>query len=296
MSYRSGFVALVGKPNVGKSTLVNRLVGRKVAITSDKPQTTRQRMLGIVHGEGFQAVLVDTPGMMEPRNELHKKMLGVASSEAKDADLVAWLCDLTHGPNDDDRRVQKELRALTSHGAAPWQVLTKADMAKAGAAEAYRKLFPGIAHRFELSAKSGIGVDEFKRELIASLPEGPPFFPPEQVTEHNDRLWLAEVLREKVLDLTHQEIPHAVAVVVEELRPAQGGREGLYAQAIVYVERESQKRIIIGKGGSLLKKVGMLTRQELEETWQQHVFLEIWVKVKKDWRDRKDWLDSLGFG
>lgn len=294
MSFHSAFVAFVGKPNVGKSTLVNRLVGRKVAITSDKPQTTRQRMLGVFHGDDFQAVLVDTPGMMLPKTQLHKKMVTAASQEAREADIVLWLAEETHLPTQEDERVARLLKDVAKTGRPVWLVLTKLDKAKEGVAQAYAELAPEIARTFRLSAKTGAGVPDLLKELVAALPEGPAFFPPDQVTEASERLWLAEVLREKVLTMTRQEVPHSVAVTVEELRPAETG-DGLYARAIFYVEKESQKRIVVGKNGSMLKRVGIHTRKELEAAWERPLYLDLWVKVKEDWRDREDWLKIFGY-
>lgn len=294
MSFQSGFVALVGKPNVGKSTLVNRLVGRKVAITSDKPQTTRQRMLGVFHGDDFQAVLVDTPGMMLPKSQLHKKMISAASQEAREADIVLWLAELTHRPTEEDERVGRLLREAAEDRPV-WLVLTKKDKAREGVREAYAELCPELAHVFELSAKTGEGVPDLLKALVGALPEGPAFFPTDQITEQNDRLWLAEVVREKVLSMTRQEVPHAVAVTVEEMRPAEGGGDGLYARAILYVEKDSQKRILVGRKGALLKRVGMETRKELEAAWGRSLYLDLWVKVKEDWREREDWLRIFGY-
>ena len=294
MSFHSGFVALVGKPNVGKSTLVNRLVGRKVAITSSKPQTTRQRMLGVFHGSDFQAVLVDTPGMMLPKSGLHRKMLTTATQEAREADLVLWLAESTHFPTEEDQKVGQVLADMAAQGRPVWLVLTKVDKMKEGVAEAYRQLAPFVSKTFQLSALSGAGVPDLLKEFVAALPEGPAFFPSDQVTEQNDRLWLAEIVREKVLSRTRQEIPHSVAVTVEELREAEGNGQGLYGRVILYVERESQKRILIGKKGELLKRVGMDARKELEADWGRPLFLDLWVKVKEDWRDREDWLQSFG--
>lgn len=294
MSFHSGFVALVGKPNVGKSTLVNRLVGRKVAITSSKPQTTRQRMLGVFHGGDFQAVLVDTPGMMLPKSGLHRKMLTTATHEAREADLVLWLAESTHLPTEEDRNVGQMLSELSAQGRPIWLVLTKMDKTKEGVLEAYREISPFVQKTFQLSALSGEGVPDLLKDFVAALPEGPAFFPTDQVTEQNDRLWLAEIVREKVLSRTRQEIPHSVAVAVEELREAEGGGNGLYGRAVLYVERESQKRILIGKKGELLKRVGMDARKELEAEWGRPLYLDLWVKVKEDWRDREDWLQTFG--
>jgi GTP-binding protein Era len=292
LTFHSGFVALIGKPNVGKSTLTNRLVGRKVAITSSKPQTTRQRMLGVFHGADFQAVLVDTPGIMHPRSRLHKKMLAVANQEARQADLVLWLAELTHLPTEEDRHIVR-LLGQQAAGRPVWLVLTKADSAKEGVAEALAALSPGLP-TYRLSAKTGEGVPDLLKDLVAALPEGPAFFPPDQVSEQNDRLWLSEVVREKVLSMTRQEVPHAVAVTVEELRPGENG-EGLFARALLYVEKESQKKILVGRKGSLLKRVGIAARKELEAEWGCPLYLDLWVKVKEDWRDRDDWLRHLGY-
>ena len=295
MSFQSGFIAVVGKPNVGKSTLVNRIVGRKVAITSDKPQTTRQRMLGVFHGGDFQAVLVDTPGMMLPKSQLHKKMITAASHEAREADIVLWLAEMTHLPTEEDMRVGRLLKDV-AESRPVWLVLTKMDKPREGVEQAYAELgSPYLAKTFKLSAKTGEGVPDLLKDMVAALPEGPAFFPPDQITEQNDRLWLAEVVREKVLSMTRQEVPHAVAVAVEELRPAEGGGDGLYARAILYVERDSQKRILVGSKGALLKRVGMETRKELEKAWGRSLYLDLWVKVKEDWREREDWLRIFGY-
>jgi len=293
MTYHSGFVALIGKPNVGKSTLVNRLVGRKVAITSSKPQTTRQRMLGVLHGENHQAVLVDTPGIMEPKSKLHRTMVGAATSEAKGADLVLFLVESTHQPTDEDKKVAKFCARIAEERPV-WLVVTKSDKAKPELEEACKELLPQAQRVFTVSSKSGEGVAELAEALAAALPEGPPYFPPEQVSEQNDRLWMAEVIREKVLLKTRQEVPHAVAVTVEELREGKAGPGSLYGRAILYVERDSQKGILIGKKGHLLKEVGAEARVELEKAWGVSLYLDLWVKVKKDWRDREDWLKYLG--
>jgi GTPase len=294
MTYRSGFVAFVGKPNVGKSTLVNQLVGRKVAITSSKPQTTRQRMLGVLHGDDYQAVLVDTPGMMKPKTKLHRSMVGAATQEARGADLVLWLVESTHPPTEEDREVAEFVKGLASRTPV-WTVLTKRDKLKDGVPETCLELLPESSQTFVLSAKTGEGVKLLAEALKQALPEGPPYFPPDQVSEQNDRLWMAEVIREHVLFSTRQEVPHAVAVTIEELREGKAGEGSLYGRAILYVERDSQKGILIGKNGALLKKIGEKSRQELEACWGKSLYLDLWVKVKKDWRDRDDWLRILGY-
>lgn len=289
--YRSGFVALVGKPNVGKSTLINRLVGTKVAITSSKPQTTRHRVLGVMHGQDYQIVLVDTPGLMQPRHALGRKMEKWALEESREADLVLFLVELTHAPTAEDRFAAEHLAPL---GDRVWLVMNKLDRRKdEQVAEQYRAL-GAYPRSFEVSGLQGQGLDQLTQALREVLPEGDPFFPPDQVTDQNRALLASEVIREKVLHLTRQEIPHAVAVVVDELRAADKP-DMLYLSAYLYVERPNQKRILIGKNGQLLKSIGAEARLELEQLWGQRVFLELWVKVKEGWRDREDWLRSLGY-
>ncbi|MGE0491826.1 MAG: GTPase Era [Vulcanimicrobiota bacterium] len=289
--YRSGFVALVGKPNVGKSTLINRLVGTKVAITSSKPQTTRHRVLGVMHGQEYQIVLVDTPGLMQPRHALGRKMEKWALEESREADLVLFLVELTHAPTAEDRFAAEHLAPL---GDRVWLVMNKLDRCKdEQVAEQYQAL-GGYPRSFQVSALEGQGLEQLTQALCEVLPEGDPFFPPDQVTDQNRALLASEVIREKVLHLTRQEIPHAVAVVVDELRPADKP-DMLYLSAYLYVERPNQKRILIGKNGQLLKSIGAEARLELEQLWGQRVFLELWVKVKEGWRDREDWLRSLGY-
>ncbi len=286
MTFKSGFVALVGKPNVGKSTLLNALVGSKVAITSPQPQTTRRRMLGVVHRKDFQIVLVDTPGLSAPHTELGKRMVGAAQSESRDADVVLFLGEITHPPTDQDRAA---IEMLGKVQAPVFLVGSKLDKAKRPeeALELYKEL-RSFDEVIPISALKGTNLPALLKAITDRLQEGPPYYPPDQVSDQNDRLLIEEVVREKVLLNTRQEVPHAVAVQVEEMR------EG-YAAVNLYVEREGQKRILIGKGGSVLKKIGQLAREELELLLGRKLFLELWVKVKADWRDRPDWLRSLGY-
>ncbi len=289
MTFKSGFVALVGKPNVGKSTLLNALVGTKVAITSPQPQTTRRRMLGVVHRPDFQIVLVDTPGLSTPHTELGKRMVGSAQSESRDADVVLFLGEITHPPTDQDRAA---IEMLGKVQAPVFLVGSKLDKAKRPeeALELYKEL-RSFDEVIPISALKGTNLPALLKAITDRLEEGPPYYPPDQVSDQNQRLLIEEVVREKVLLNTRQEVPHAVAVQVEELREG----EPLYAAVNLYVEREGQKRILIGKGGSVLKKVGQLAREELEHLLGKRIYLELWVKVKADWRDRPDWLRSLGY-
>lgn len=289
MSFKSGFVALVGKPNVGKSTLLNALVGSKVAITSPLPQTTRRRVLGVVHRPDFQLVLVDTPGLTQAQHELGRRMVGTAQSESRDADLVLFLADLTHPPTDHDRAAVE----LLGRTRAPIMLVgNKLDKAKRPeeALELYRAL-KEFEEVVSVSAATGKNLPVLLKAVVKRLQEGPPYYPPDQVSDQNQRLLIEEVIREKVLLSLRQEVPHAVAVQVEEVREG----EPLYVAANLYVERDGQKRILIGKAGSMLKKIGQQAREELEALLGRRLFLELWVKVKADWRDRPDWLRSLGY-
>lgn len=291
--FHSGFVAVLGKPNVGKSTLINQLVGTKVAITSSKPQTTRRRVLGVVHGDGFQAVLVDTPGLSEPRHALGRKMVKWATEEGREADLILLVVELTHPPTAEDVSAAELVQGF----ARPvLLVCNKVDRAPAEVDElraGYRALMAFEAVH-EVSATQGLGMAELLAALRARLPEGPPFFPPDQVSDQNQRLLIEEVLRERVLHNTRQEIPHAVAVQVEDMRPGENP-DVTVVVAYLYVERPNQKKILIGKNGALLKKIGSEARLQLEQLLGQKLFLDLWVKVKADWRDREDWLRALGY-
>lgn len=293
--FRSGFVALLGKPNVGKSTLVNRLVGTKVAITSPKPQTTRRRILGVRHGEGHQIVFVDTPGFYPAEHMLGKRMLESARTEGQEADVVVLVTEGTHMPNDDDRRVGEFLQGIS---APKLLVVNKVDIVKPK-----EELLPRIVayqvladfeEVFPVSAVQGDNLDAFVAALLRRLPEGHPYFPPDQASDQNREILVEEIIREKVLLNTRQEVPHAVAVQLEEFRPGENP-ETLFLRAIVYVEREGQKAILVGKGGAMLKKIGSMAREELEVLLGRKVFLDLWVKVKEDWRDRSDWLRTLGY-
>lgn len=293
--FRSGFVALLGKPNVGKSTLLNRMVGTKVAITSPKPGTTRRRVLGVRHGQDHQIVFVDTPGFYPAENMLGRRMLKSAQTEGQEADVVLLVTEATHMPTDDDRRVAEFLQGI----AAPkLLIVNKVDLVKPKEAmlpriEAYQEL--GVFEEiYPVSATQGDNLDRLVDELVKRLPEGHPYFPEDQVSDQNREIMAEEIIREKVLLNTRQEVPHAVAVQIEEYRPGDNP-ETWFIRAIVYVEREGQKAILVGKGGTMLKKIGSLAREELEFLLGKKVFLDLWVKVKEDWRDRSDWLRTLGY-
>lgn len=292
--FRSGFIAVVGKPNVGKSTLVNQIVGTKVAIVSSKPQTTRHRVLGVKNAPGCQAVFVDTPGIHDPSHQLGSYMKKTYLSEIREADLIFFLIDTTHELRQEDLLAVKYL----SNSKSPVILaLNKIDLSNPELIEKLQEHIESlikVTSIHKISALKGTGVDELVDEVIKSLPPGPPFFPPEQKSDQSPELLVSEIIREKVLMKTRQEIPHCVFVNTEEIR--QGETEGiLYIRTIVYVERESQKGIVIGKNGAMLKLIGKMAREEIELIMDQKVFLDLWVKVKEDWRDRKDLLRSWGY-
>jgi GTP-binding protein Era len=293
--FKSGFVALVGKPNVGKSTLVNALVGRPISIVSSKPETTRRRVLGVMHGDNYQVVLVDTPGLAKGHTLLSQKLHEMASTEGQEADLVLFMVDTTHYPTEDDRA------AAAVFGASPAPKVMLANKVDVHASP--EKVLPYLKAYSELgdfqeiltiSAQEGIHLDKLKQMLVDSLQPGVPFFPADHVHDLDPRTRVEELIREQVLLATRQEVPHAVAVQVEEMK--EGDTPGVtLIRAILYVERPSQRKILIGKKGDMLKRLGMQARPLVEKELGCRVFLELWVKVKENWRDRPDWLRALGY-
>jgi GTP-binding protein Era len=291
--YRSGFVAILGRPNVGKSTLLNALLGEKIAIVSPKPQTTRTRILGVLTRPDAQMVFLDTPGWHQPFHKLGEYMVEVVRRAVPDADLLLFLADLTELPRDEDRSLAELLRGAE----APILLVgNKADLLHGRSPDAalapYRELLPG-ADALVVSALTGQGLTELQEAVVARLPEGPQYYPPDVVTDQPERVIAAEMVREQVLQHTHQEVPHAVAVDVEEFKERDDGTT--YIRAVVYVERDSQKGIVIGQGGAMLKTIGQAARGELERFMEGKVYLDLWVKVRKNWRKKDSDLRWLGY-
>jgi len=286
LGFKSGFVPIVGRPNVGKSTLLNRLVGEKLAIVTPKPQTTRNRILGILTTAGFQAVFVDTPGLIQPKYPLQEYMAKAAWTTVREGDLILWLVDVRDEP--------KKLKDL---GIPIILVMNKVDLLKDKSAllpliDEYRK--QGVFRELiPISALTGDGVDELLKLIENHLPLGPPLYPPDRLTESSERFIASEIIREKIFLLLKQEVPYGTAVRVEEYKEKE---ETLYIEATIFVERRSQKGILIGKGGGMLKRIGQLSRQELEEALGKRVFLQLWVKLREGWRKRKKDLRYLGYG
>jgi len=288
----SGFVPVVGRPNVGKSTLVNSLVGEKVAITSARPQTTRNTIRGVLTTDEAQLVFVDTPGFHKPRTTLGARLNTLVDGSIAEADAVLFVLDATQRIGPGDRRIAER---LLKAGAPVVVVVNKVDAASQE--QTIVQLDEAGEWDFEayvpISALKDDGLDLVVRELVALLPDGPFFFPPEMHTDQPDQFLAAELVREKYLSRLREELPHSVAVVVGDIETRDDGV--VVVPAIVYVERESQKGIVIGKGGELAKAVGSEARPELERLFGAKVFLDLRVKVEKDWQRLDHALDRLGF-
>lgn len=288
----SGFVPVVGRPNVGKSTLVNSLVGEKVAITSARPQTTRNTIRGVLTTNEAQLVFVDTPGLHKPRTALGARLNTLVDGSIAEADAVLFVLDATQRIGPGDRRIAER---LLKAGAPVVVVVNKVDAASQE--QTIVQLDEAGEWDFEayvpISALKDDGLDRVVRELVTLLPDGPFFFPPEMHTDQPDQFLAAELVREKYLSRLREELPHSVAVVVGDIETRDDGV--VVVPAIVYVERESQKGIVIGKGGEVAKAVGSEARPELERLFGAKVFLDLRVKVEKDWQRRDHALDRLGF-
>jgi len=292
-THRSGFVAILGRPNVGKSTLLNALLGEKVAIVSPKPQTTRTRIMGVLTRPEAQVIFLDTPGWHRPLHKLGEYMVGEVRRAVPDADLLLFLADLTAPPHDEDR----SLADLVRSAQAPVLLVgNKVDLLGNRPADVslipYRDLLPG-AEVAVISALTGLGLADLLEAVVVRLPEGPQYYPPDFVTDQPERVIAAEMVREQVLHHTHQEVPHAVATEVDEFKARDDGTT--YIRAVIYVERDSQKGIVIGKGGAMLKAIGQDARRELERFVEGKVYLDLWVKVRKNWRKKEGDLRWLSY-
>ena len=293
--HRSGFVALVGRPNVGKSTLMNALLRQKIAAVSHRPQTTRTRQLGIVTEESYQIVFVDTPGIItQPRHELDEFMVQSALEMLSDADVVLWLLDLTTPPGEDDRLIAERLGGVGVDKVI--MGLNKVDATPAADVlrytEVYTALLPGAAW-LHLSATDGQGVAELLERLVAALPEGPRYYPPEQITDVFERNIAAELIREQLMLQLRDEIPYGTAVQVRDFKERPNG--AIYISADIFVERDSHKSIVIGAGGAQLKQLGAAAREQIEQLMDAKVFLELWVKVEPNWRRNPGLLRLFGY-
>ena len=308
--HRSGFVAVIGRPNVGKSTLLNRLLGQKLAITSPKPQTTREQLLGILTEENAQIMFLDTPGIHKPKHKLGEYMVAVAAETIRNADLVLWLVDINVPPTEEDQAIALLLQELHSQEPLPPLLLglNQSDRWSGDATvtderiDTYRQCLtwyqrpdapaqPILALTF--SAQTGAAIDQLLATIRQQLPLGPRYYPEDQVTDMQTRFIVAELIREQALHLLDQEVPHGIAVEVDEF--TERNEKMTYISAVIYVERQSQKPIILGEGGRMIKAIGQAARPAIEELVGTRVYLELWVKVWEKWRTRSGMLRQLGY-
>jgi GTP-binding protein Era len=289
--FRSGFVSILGRPNAGKSTLLNALIGSKVAIVADKPQTTRTSIQGVVTSDRAQIIFVDTPGIHQADSAINKRMMDTVRAALDDRDLLLYIADATQKFGAADARALSLVKKAKTPAIL---VLNKTDLLKDKSSllaqlQSYRGLHDFTAY-IPLSAATGDGLNQLREEILSRLPEGPVYFPPDHVTDQPERFLAAELVREKILLETRQEVPHAVAVLVDKWEDTPGL---IRIYATIYVEKEGQKGIIIGARGSMLKQIGTLAREEMERFFGRKIFLDLHVKVQPDWREQRAFLDAL---
>ena len=294
---KSGFVSFIGRPNAGKSTLLNRLVGEKLAIVSDKPQTTRTRILGVRNYPDAQVVFLDTPGIHRPLHRMNVRMVDAAIQTITEVDVLGLVIDVTESLGRGDRYVFDLVKDAT---APVFLILNKIDLVKKvrllPLLDAYSKEGT-FAEIVPVSAFTGLNVDRLERALIDRLPEGPALYPADYLTDQPERVMASEIVREKVLQFTHAEIPFSSAVVVDRFEEPEGGPKGLLRlYCTIVVERESQKPIVVGRGGDMIKRIGTAAREDLEKFFATRVFLDLHVRVKADWREDERVLRELGVG
>ncbi|MNO62418.1 GTPase Era [compost metagenome] len=291
--FKSGFIAIVGRPNVGKSTLMNHVIGQKIAIMSDKPQTTRNKIHGVYTTDSMQVVFLDTPGIHKRQSKLGDFMNNTALNTLGEVEAVLFLVDAAEGLGGGDRFIIEQLKNVRT---PVFLVMNKIDRIEPEALlpliEEYRKLYE-FAEIVPISAKLGNNVNTLLDQVEKYLPEGPQYYPEDQVTDHPEQFVCAELIREKILHLTREEVPHSIAVTIEDMKVEENGV--VYLSAVIFVERDSQKGIIIGKQGAMLKEIGKRARHDIENLLGSKIFLELWVKVKKDWRNQERILRDLGF-
>ena len=292
-AHKSGFAAVIGRPNVGKSTLINALIGQKIAIMSDKPQTTRSRILCILTEEDAQIIFLDTPGVHKPKHKLGDYMAKATEGALHGVDVVVFVVDVTEKMGAGEQYILKQLanvRVPVLLAVNKVDCIPREESLPVIANYAKSYDFAGVV---PISAREGENLDGLLGEIKKYLPEGPQYYPADMVTDQPERLIVAELVREKVLELTRDEIPHAVAVDIEEMTTRAKG--DVYIRAVIYVERESQKGIVIGARGALLRTIGQRARADVETLLGSKVYLDLWVKTRKDWRNRANALREFGF-
>lgn len=291
--YKSGFTALIGRPNVGKSTLMNYIVGQKIAIMSNKPQTTRNKIQGVYTTDAMQIVFLDTPGIHKPQSKLGTYMKNIAEGTLSEVDVILFLIDVSERLGGGDRYIIEQLKNVQT---PVFLVMNKIDQVHPEELlpiiDEYKALYD-FAQYVPVSALNGNNVNALLEQIGQYLPAGPQYYPEDQVTDHPEQFICAELIREKILHLTREEIPHSIAVYIENMKVENNGV--VHIDAVIIVERDSQKGIIIGKKGAMLKEIGMRAREDMERLLGSKIFLQMWVKVQKDWRNKQSVLNDLGF-
>ena len=293
--FKSGFISIIGRPNVGKSTFLNRVIGQKIAIMSDKPQTTRNKVQGVLTRENSQTIFIDTPGIHKPKHKLGEFMLKVSKNTLREVDGIMFMVNAEQKFGKGDEFI---LDWLEGNQTPVFLIINKIDLVHPDELlkiiETYREKYD-FAEIIPISALEGNNVDRLLETIENYLPEGPQYYPADQVTDHPERFIISELIREKVLHLTREEIPHSIAVVIDKIKPDEEKEGKIHVQATIMVERDSQKGIVIGKRGALLKEVGTRARKDIEMLLGSKVYLELWVKVQKDWRNKSAHLRDFGF-
>lgn len=291
--HRSGVIAVVGRPNVGKSTLINRILGQKIAIVTNKPQTTRKQQLGIHTEDKGQILFVDTPGLHRPHHKLGEYMVNVAERAVNDADIILWVMDASAPPQEGDKHLAATLKRLTRSRTPIVLALNKVDLLPTSADLGEHVQLIEHIRAIYISALEGTNISELVAYLLSQLPMGPRYYPADQVSEVNLRFIASEIIREKIIENTEQEIPYSVAVEIDEYKDRTD--DLVYISATIYVERDSQKGIVVGKGGAMIKKIGAEARKELKEVIEADLYLDLHVKVLKNWRNHIPSLRRLGY-
>ncbi|MGM7684471.1 GTPase Era [Cytobacillus sp. Hm23] len=292
--YHSGFVSIIGRPNVGKSTFINHVIGQKIAIMSDKPQTTRNKIQGVYTEDHSQIIFIDTPGIHKPKHKLGDFMMKVAQDTLREVDIVLFMVNAVEGTGRGDEYIIERLQAVNT---PVFLVVNKIDeihpddllplIKQYESKYSFKEIVP-------ISALQGSNVETLLDQIKKYLPEGPQYYPEDQVTDHPERFIIAELIREKALHLTREEIPHSIAVVIDGIQRRENNN-AIYISATIIVERSSQKGIVIGKQGKMLKEIGKRARHDIETLLGTKVFLELWVKVQKDWRNKLTHIRDFGF-
>ena len=295
-NYKSGFISIIGRPNVGKSTFLNRVIGQKIAIMSDKPQTTRNKVQGVLTLDNSQMIFIDTPGIHTPKHKLGDFMLKVAKNTLREVDVIMFMVNAVEPRGKIDEFI---MEMLEKNETPVFLVINKIDQVHpeklVDIIESYTKKFD-FAEILPISALQGNNVEELLETIQSYLPQGPQYYPADQVTDHPERFIISELIREKVLHLTREEIPHSIAVVIDKIKKEEDTEKDMIrVSATIVVERDSQKGIVIGKKGALLKEVGTRARKDIEMLLGTNVYLELWVKVQKDWRNKSAHLKDYGF-